>query len=98
MRRVLIIKPDVALPLCVYVMILIGMVVAVGSCVTLVMGWSSLCEVLPFMSVGVALVALLPWHLRNVPLGRFKGRRTAFILVALAVFLAVEASWCRLHG
>lgn len=98
MKKIVLIPPDVSVPSYVYVLIVFGMVIGVGACISLVAGLSSLCGTLPFISASAALVALFPWSLRNVrSAGRFSGRRTALVLVAFAMVSALAAILCLVH-
>jgi len=98
MRRVVLFKPDVSMPLHLYVLFLVGAIVLVGAFISFLARWLSLCDALPFISIGALLIAVFPWNLRHMESRhpRLRLRRTAVVLIAFAVLTAIEAIRCRL--
>lgn len=92
--RILLVRPDVSVPLHVYIITVFGVIGGVGATISYLTGFRSMCELLPAFSMSGALVAALPWNLRRSR-ANFGGRRLAGLLVAFAVFTGVMAILCR---
>lgn len=98
MKRIIVARPDYSISLPLYVLFILGGIGIVSGAILFFAGFLSLCQILPVLSVSVALLAILPWSLRHLPFaaGR-RASRTALSWIVLAVFLAVASIWCWLR-
>ncbi len=92
--RIVLVRPDVSVPLHVFVISLVGAIGDVGASIWYLTHIHSMCAALPVFSVSSALFAILPWNLRHARVN-VGGRRLAGLLIAGAVLWGVAAMWCR---
>jgi len=96
MKRILLFRPDVSVPVPVVVSVMAAGIFGVGSCIWFFthLHSISICNPIRVMAVSMILIAVLPWNLRNQRRpANFGGRRLAFVLVAGAAVVVVATTW-----
>jgi hypothetical protein len=94
-RKILLARPDVFVPLHAVVMFFVGALVGVGTAASVLAGLGSRCGSMPYFAASAASCAPLFWslrHARGVP-----GRRAAVVLIAFSIVAAVASFACALR-
>jgi hypothetical protein len=92
MKRVLLFRPDVSVPLPVLVSFMAGAAGGIAGFIWLFTHLASPFTALPVISASLALMAVLPWNLRHQPRPvNFGGRRLAIVLIVAGAVMALQA-------